>query len=184
MSSVRRRSVSDNAECRNKTSVSRPEAVRSDLRTAGPKLHKHTGCEYAAKAIHTEDMSPPGYRPERLQGPARGYKDSIVELSDAFDNQAHGNESGNPKIDWHGADSFRRTVGCHQQTSSRLSQPPYSTPKHSPCLAGFANHQHCRRHQQNLARTIAQRLLAGYRVVADQTNGTGPPRLQEARGIG
>lgn len=60
--------VSGNAEYRNKTGVSGPEAVRSDLSTAGPKLHEHTGCEHAAKAMHTENMSPPGYRPERLQG--------------------------------------------------------------------------------------------------------------------
>ena len=37
--SVRRRSVSDNAGCRNDTGVSRPEAVRSGLSTAGPKPH-------------------------------------------------------------------------------------------------------------------------------------------------
>ena len=66
--SVRRRSVSDNAGCRNDTGVSRPEAVRSGLSTAGPKPHEHTGCERFAKAIHTEDNSPLGYRPERLQG--------------------------------------------------------------------------------------------------------------------
>src|ERR1019366_4254929 len=60
-------------------------------------------------------------------GPS-AYKDSIVELGDAFDNQTHGNESGNPKIDWHAADSFRRTARCHQQTSSRLSQTRSMTP--------------------------------------------------------
>jgi len=65
--SVRRRSVSGNAGRRNKTGVSRPQAVRSGLSTAGPKPHEHTGCERAAKAIDTEDNSPPGYRPERLQ---------------------------------------------------------------------------------------------------------------------
>src|SRR6202051_5417917 len=54
-------------------------------------------------------------------GPS-GYKDGIVELRHAFDNQTHGDESRNPKIDWHGADSFWRTTRCHQQTSSRLSQ--------------------------------------------------------------
>src|ERR1035437_6489469 len=65
-------------------------------------------------------------------GPS-GYKDSIVELGDAFDNQTHGNESGNPKIDWHGADSFRRIARCHQQTSSRLSQTRTWTPSgHRP----------------------------------------------------
>jgi hypothetical protein len=61
-----------------------------------------------------------------ITGPS-GYKDSIVELGDAFDNQTHGDESRNPKIDWHGADSFRRTARCHQQTSSRLSQTHYWT---------------------------------------------------------
>jgi hypothetical protein len=38
-------------------------------------------------------------------GPS-GYKDGIVELGNAFNNQTHGDESRNPKIDWHGADSF------------------------------------------------------------------------------
>jgi hypothetical protein len=53
---------------------------------------------------------------------------SVVELSDAFDNQTHGNESGNPKIAWHGADSLRKTARCHQQTSSRLSQTQFWAP--------------------------------------------------------
>jgi hypothetical protein len=38
-------------------------------------------------------------------GPS-GYEDGIVELGDAFNNQTHGDESRNPKIDRHGADSF------------------------------------------------------------------------------
>ena len=41
------------------TGVSRPEAVRSCLSTAGPKPND-TGCERVAKAIHTEDNSPLG----------------------------------------------------------------------------------------------------------------------------
>jgi hypothetical protein len=39
-----------------------------------------------------------------------------------------GGEVGNPKIHWHGADSFRRKAPRHQQTSSRLSQTPTPTP--------------------------------------------------------
>jgi hypothetical protein len=31
-----------------------------------------------------------------------GYKDGIVELSNAFNNQTHGDESRNPKIDLYG----------------------------------------------------------------------------------
>src|ERR1700676_4340555 len=65
-------------------------------------------------------------------GPS-GYKDGIVELGHAFDNQTHGDESRNPKIDWHGADSFWRTARCHQQTSSRLSQTPRLPP---PSIGG------------------------------------------------
>src|ERR1700692_2918220 len=60
-------------------------------------------------------------------GPS-GYKDGIVELRHAFDNQTHGDESRNPKIDWHGADSFWRTARCDQQTSSRLSQTQICKP--------------------------------------------------------
>jgi hypothetical protein len=42
-------------------------------------------------------------------GPS-GYKDGILELGHAFNNQTHGDESRNPKIDWHGADSFWTTA--------------------------------------------------------------------------
>ena len=39
-----------------------------------------------------------------------GYKDGMLELGDTFDNQTLGDESRNPKIDWHGADFFWRTA--------------------------------------------------------------------------
>src|ERR1700730_11840121 len=64
----------------------------------------------------------------RLDTGPSGYKDGIVELRHAFDNQTHGDESRNPNIDWHGADFFLRTARCDQQTSSRLSQTQNWTP--------------------------------------------------------
>jgi hypothetical protein len=39
-----------------------------------------------------------------------GYKEGIVELRHAFDNQTHGDESRNPKIDWHGADPLENSA--------------------------------------------------------------------------
>jgi hypothetical protein len=62
--SVLQKSVFGNAVSRSKTGASRPEGIRSDLSTAGPKLAEHNDCERAAKENDTEGTSPPGYRRE------------------------------------------------------------------------------------------------------------------------
>jgi hypothetical protein len=84
--SVLQKSVFGNAVSRSKTGASRPEGIRSDLSTAGPKLAEHNDCERAAKENDTEAH-------RHLDTGPSGYKDRIVELSNAFNNQTRGDES-------------------------------------------------------------------------------------------
>jgi hypothetical protein len=60
------------------------------------------------------------------------HDDRVTVLHGAVDDQAGGNERRNPKIGWHGTDSFRKTASSHQKTSSRLSQTPAWVLKHNP----------------------------------------------------
>ena len=73
----------------------------------------------------------PAKRTRRHFGACVGsHRDRTTVLYDAIDDQAGGNEGGNPKIGRHGGDSFQRKSPSHQRKSSRLSQTQYSEPRH------------------------------------------------------
>jgi hypothetical protein len=53
---------------------------------------------------------------------ASRHDDGVLDMRDAVDDQSAGDQGGNTKMCWHGADSFRKTPPCHQRTSSKVSQ--------------------------------------------------------------
>jgi hypothetical protein len=56
------------------------------------------------------------------------YNDGIVELGNAFNNHTDWNASGNPKIDWHGADSFSRNSAMPPLNFIGIEPDPNSDP--------------------------------------------------------
>jgi hypothetical protein len=81
--SVLQKSVFGNAVSRSKIGASRPEGIRSDLSTAGPKLAEHNDCERAAKENDTEAH-------RHLDTGASRHDDGVLDMRDAVDDQSAG----------------------------------------------------------------------------------------------